>query len=535
MAIKFGTDGTLYCNTIRYNYKQARNIVADGCYGNISNTWSFSNASAVSSPAGYKSYRCFKLNSSSGTRMVSQSAPTPIAGHKYYGSCMFKTPNSTFTVLDARWEWFLKDTSTGVMTFGQKNFATSGQWVKLSAITQLSSVTSGSWVFRNFTVNPSSECYVTRMMVVDLTDTFGSGNEPSKEWCDANIREHETIVNYGCVSANVTTSSTPLTQDSWANSYGPYKYLQLNSNWEVREYMGHNKSSTSKAEAFIRSSSNYSLTPSTYYYAYWEVMNTTLFYNNTSYDSYFPPLEPLMGQRKHAKNTLFNSGGGMLDWHRVSFFANRTSFSSGSYQFRMDFNNEKREAEIRWTAWNLINASGSPINQYNNYNGTSITASDINRAWCDRWIDGRSSPIIHIKDHTNKTIKFEKPIQEMKRSSTTSYTSANLDSYSSLTNDSWTNIINTADLVVGELAYLTAIDSTNNVTIRFVVKVLSVSGTTVYTDNYGYGPSGTFWYDLCDGYDIVCNDIEIRPELNCIKFDSTGTIKCKKLVTDMNI
>ena len=32
-------------------------------------------------------------------------------------------------------------------------------------------------------------------------------------------------------------------------------------------------------------------------------------------------------------------------------------------------------------------------------------------------------------------------------------------------------------------------------------------------------------------FDIVCNDIEIRPELNKVIFDgNTGTIKCKKLV-----
>ena len=30
MAVKFGKDGTVYCDTIRYNYKQVRNLVADG-------------------------------------------------------------------------------------------------------------------------------------------------------------------------------------------------------------------------------------------------------------------------------------------------------------------------------------------------------------------------------------------------------------------------------------------------------------------------------------------------------------------------
>lgn len=540
MAIKFGTDGTLYCNSIKYNYKQARNIVADGCYGNISSTWSFSNASAISNnPAGYKSYRCFKLNTNSGTNIVYQSAPTPIAGHKYYGSCMVMTPSSTFTATDARWEWHLSDTSSGVLTFGNKKFATSGQWVKLSSIQSISDVTSGSWVFRNFTVKPSSECYVTRMIVIDLTDTFGSGNEPSKEWCDANIREHETIVNWGCVSANATKSSYPYTAYNF-NSGKNYAYLALDSNWEPREYMGYYTSKSGNAEATVNSNKTYSLTPSDYYYAYWEVgdcLNETLniLHYDISYEAYFPTAEPNMGRIYHARNSFLNGGGGMKSWHRKSLFANRTSFSSGSYTFRLDFNNNTYEEKMRFTAWNLIDASTSPINQYNIYNGTSITVSDINRRWCDRWIDARSSPIIHIKDPNNKTIRFKKPMQEMKRGSTTSYTKAQIDAYSTLTNDTWTIVANASELAIGELAFLSVIDSTNNLPTRLVVKVLSVSGTTVTTDNYGYSYSNGYWWGLADGYDIECNDVEIRPELNCIKFDSTGTIKCKKLVCSLNI
>ena len=31
------------------------------------------------------------------------------------------------------------------------------------------------------------EGYVDSMMVINLTKTFGAGNEPDKEWCDRNI------------------------------------------------------------------------------------------------------------------------------------------------------------------------------------------------------------------------------------------------------------------------------------------------------------------------------------------------------------
>lgn len=535
MAIKFGKDGTLYCNHIKYNYKQARNIVSDGCYGNLSGTWSFSNAEYTSDPHGYKAYRCFRLKSSSGVRMISQSAPTPTAGHKYYGSCMWMTPNASYTVEDCRFEWWVNDTDSGHLTFGYKNFPTNGQWVKISSIQSISSVSSGSWAIRNFVVNQSSESYVTRMIIVDLTDTFGSGNEPSKEWCDANIREHETIVNWGCVSSNSTTSTWPFTEDSWS-SCGKYKWLSLNSNWEPREYMWHQTSNTSKTEAFVRSAKNYTLDPSAYYYGYWEVHADGKWMSN-SFDSYFPPQEPLMGQNKQVNPTMINGGGGMQDWHREGFFANRTSFSSGSYQFRLDYNNKNLSVQIRWTAWNLIEASENPLVQYNAYNGSNATVTDLCKEWCNRWIDGRSSPIIHIKDPTKKYIKFNKPnpIQELKRASTSTYSKANLDSYSTLTNDTWSSISNASSLVAGQYGFLTCTNTTDNTTVRFIVKVLSVSGSTVTTDNYGWGTSGTFWWKFCDGYDIECNDVEVRPELNCVKFDSTGTIKCKKLITEIEL
>ena len=81
MAIKFGTDGTIYCNTVRYNYKQARNIIADGSYGNISGTQVWTGAVASTNPAGYKSHRSFKIAPNA---TLQQTLPTLIKNHKYY-------------------------------------------------------------------------------------------------------------------------------------------------------------------------------------------------------------------------------------------------------------------------------------------------------------------------------------------------------------------------------------------------------------------------------------------------------------------
>ena len=39
MAIKFKKDGTIVCNSIKYNWKQARNMVADSNGDQVSGVW----------------------------------------------------------------------------------------------------------------------------------------------------------------------------------------------------------------------------------------------------------------------------------------------------------------------------------------------------------------------------------------------------------------------------------------------------------------------------------------------------------------
>ena len=84
MAIKFGTDGSFYCNTARYNYKQARNMIADGCYGNISGTQVWANVVESTNHDGYKSHRSFNLQPS---KELTQNLPAFVNGRKYYFSC----------------------------------------------------------------------------------------------------------------------------------------------------------------------------------------------------------------------------------------------------------------------------------------------------------------------------------------------------------------------------------------------------------------------------------------------------------------
>ena len=432
MAIKFGTDGTIYCNTVRYNYKQARNMIADGCYGNRSGTQVWANVASSTLPAGYKSRRCFKVDN---TNTTIQKLPALYSGRKYYFSCRYKTSaNSTISIV-------LRNNGSDISNSNLFVGASASSFILSSRIISMPiNVSKDIGDVCIWNGNTSSSIYVSRFILIDLTDTFGSGNEPSKEWCDNNIREQETLCNFGSISNNVTYSNISKQYTGSNIGKGDYNYLQLDSNWEPRDYMYYLQGLADYTEGYLNSASAFVLDNTLTYYAYVDQYAERVSGVTQSSDFYFPVAEPLMGQIPLVDETTFNGGGGMRNWKRVSAFATRTSFTNGSYVSRFDFNNMKKTNVQRLTAFNIMNVVLS-VNQYNTSNSTSITINDVNKEWCDRWIDGRSSPVIHIKDPANTSIK-----------------------------------LNTS-------------------------------------------------------YDIICNDIEIRPELNKIVFDGvTGTIKCKKLV-----
>lgn len=619
MAVKFGKDGTLYCNTVRYNYKQARNMIADGTYGNISGTsvWDMYNVVSSVSPHGYKSYRCFYFDAtSSQATSLQQKIPTLYKNHKYYISAYAYSAD-----LQANGAIYLQDSSNnslGVISLGQFYSA----WTLVSnIITPTYDVTEG----RLYIVEYTHPVYLSKFILIDLTDTFGAGNEPTKAWCDVNMREHEVYSNFGNVSNNV--SYTTLSRYSAVNiRKTDYNYLELDSNSEPRDYMYSLRSYLDRSTGRLYSTSNFSLTNTdTYYFQ----IESSGYGDNTSYTLYFPDAEPSLGVVPLVQNETFNGGGGMSGWKRVSMYGNRASFSSGSYAMYFDFNNNRYAYTILLTGLSLVKLS-TYIKSYNDYNGTSITINDINKEWCDRWIDGRDSPIIRIKDPHNTIIKFggkgnyveldyieatgtqyipnltlsriytieaevapsntgtyhniydgenntgqmlwvkSGPSLEWNASSTVSFTNntrikvktvadgSNVYGYLNdvqVWNGSETSFGNTwncalfnrgkAQGFVGKVYSMKIYN--NGVLVRDFIPVLrqsdgnvglydKVNGTfynNAGTGNFIYGNVKPSTFN--DGgnptdYDVICNDIEIHPEMNSIVMDTTGTIKCKKLV-----
>lgn len=61
------------------------------------------------------------------------------------------------------------------------------KWTRVSGITQHADSFMSSWRFDMNNNKEASIMWFTEMICIDLTETFGAGNEPSKEWCDKNI------------------------------------------------------------------------------------------------------------------------------------------------------------------------------------------------------------------------------------------------------------------------------------------------------------------------------------------------------------
>lgn len=147
----------------------------------------------------YQGVRSSKL---SGTT-VTQTSPIikPIVGHKYYGRSYIKTQGNVQPA-DCRFEWFAGD-GVGlnfVFAWNRGNFP---NWTMQSSIVNVTVVNGTSYIIRNFVVNAASPCWTDCLMIVDLTEAFGAGNEPNQAWCDANIPYFDGTYELNLSDANI--------------------------------------------------------------------------------------------------------------------------------------------------------------------------------------------------------------------------------------------------------------------------------------------------------------------------------------------
>ena len=190
------TEPAIDSKTIEVTYQAytINNIINDGSFELDLTAWTLEDAEI--SNDGYDSIKALKLLKNKASTSAKQiTSVTPVVGHKYYGSMAFKLASSaSFSADDDRFDWFNNEDFDGRMIFARKNIK-STTWTKISHIQSISNntyidsdyVLDNPWYIRNYFKNSTVDAYVDQLVLVDLTFTFGEGNEPTKEWCDSHI------------------------------------------------------------------------------------------------------------------------------------------------------------------------------------------------------------------------------------------------------------------------------------------------------------------------------------------------------------
>lgn len=108
---------------------------------------------------------------------------------------------------------------------------------------------------------------------------------------------------------------------------------------------------------------------------------------------------------------------------------------------------------------------------------------------------------------------------EATRSGISEYSKATLDGYVGLKNDTWSGITNASSLVADNYYYIRVKVSDTNKTGKFCVKFISANGTTITTDNMGWG---------YDGEPIYTQNVWVKPYVYTRTVGSNTTIVAKK-------
>lgn len=167
------------------------NLITNPSFEN-SNTWS--GGTFDSAHAKYDNYS-YKLTGTSSFPEILASNATGIAldpSHTYYARYEVYHEGASGT---AGIYWPIAEPA---FVEGQ-SIGSSGSWNIVSAVNNRSSFTSGSYPLRldYNNNNATTSVWYDGVMLIDLTASFGAGNEPTKSWCDENIPffEGTTLIN----------------------------------------------------------------------------------------------------------------------------------------------------------------------------------------------------------------------------------------------------------------------------------------------------------------------------------------------------
>ena len=246
--------------------------------------------------------------------------------HIYYFAIFVKSSLSSNARVDIYWP-------VAEPGMGAQYITIANSWQMYSWKVSRNSFTSGEYPLRvDFDNNyQNGTMYIDNLILLDLTEIFGAGNEPDKAWIDKNLAivsiDGITSEQYTFLSAQNLYQYGDMEGEGWTtNSSVQYSTEHVFTGNYALKLTG----TSSSQEILAQTSETLELDPTHIYYVsvygYQESKD-----GKESVECYWPVAEPVMGGI---------AVGAVGEWNLYSWRATRTSFTSGSYQLRLDFNNK---------------------------------------------------------------------------------------------------------------------------------------------------------------------------------------------------
>ena len=144
--------------------------------------WSLGVGCVLSTDDKYTNSKSLKVTPTGVSHFAQQYITIP-NGHIVYASCKAKLTAYTTGSLGVSIRNYVDLSDVGAN--GNVNTSTLNSWQSVS--TRYTVINGGVRVIAGSYTTPTLSGFVDNVLLVDLTETFGSGNEPTQSWCDANL------------------------------------------------------------------------------------------------------------------------------------------------------------------------------------------------------------------------------------------------------------------------------------------------------------------------------------------------------------
>lgn len=363
------------------------NLITDGTFENGETYWNIqpnlASYAGINQSSGINGTKCFtSLSHEYDTipwTLLAQGIDSPCnSGDLFYFCCMAKGYSNPTDYMkyyfhfgsivdgtlywDSTFDWSINSNEYvkfSSMIMSQR----SSDSCRISVVTVNNKNTDGQWLF------------IDNVVMVNLTATFGAGNEPSKEWCDKYINYFEgsttNLPDAGMFIESIDGETPP--HSSCLRTWG--------SKYQNEVYFG-----TAKGLPYNAG------------HKYYASMDIYGYANGQGYDLYWPETPPYPNVSADANGVLERNKPDVVagTWQKASMILYNTSIASGKYRFRFDNDNVEVEGRtIRFTNLMLIDLTAA-----------FGAGNEPDLAWCDKYIvlDSDGTPYIRTKDYGSEYV-----------------------------------------------------------------------------------------------------------------------------------